>query len=53
MLVILKDLDQADHFGIIDFDDSIHSWKRSLTRATEDNVAEAVTFVKQLRDRGG
>lgn len=53
MIVILDDLHQADHFGIIDFDDSISSWKPSLTRATKENVAEAVTFVKQIHSRGG
>ncbi|XP_028261030.1 inter-alpha-trypsin inhibitor heavy chain H3-like isoform X2 [Parambassis ranga] len=52
MIAILKDLHQDDHFGIILFDGKVVHWKHSLTKATEENVAEAITYVKKIKDKG-
>uniref|UniRef100_A0A8C4NTK8 Inter-alpha-trypsin inhibitor heavy chain H3 n=1 Tax=Dicentrarchus labrax TaxID=13489 RepID=A0A8C4NTK8_DICLA len=49
---ILKDLHEEDHFALILFDSSIFTWKDSLTKATEENVSEAIAYVRELRDRG-
>lgn len=53
MLAILKDLDVEDHFAIIQFDNRIDSWKESLTKATEENTAEAMVYVKSIKENGG
>lgn len=52
MTVILKDLHHDDHFGIILFDGKVVHWNPSLTKATEENVAEAITYVKKIKDKG-
>ncbi|XP_013865282.1 inter-alpha-trypsin inhibitor heavy chain H3a [Austrofundulus limnaeus] len=46
MLAILEDLHEEDYFSIIVFDDSLDFWKNSLTKATKDNVADAMIYVK-------
>ena len=49
---ILSDVHPEDYFGIILFDRSIDLWKESLTKATEENVDEAIKFVRQIYPRG-
>ena len=53
MVAILNDLHEDDHFGLVQFDDTILTWKDSLTKATERNVARAMTYAKKLEARGG
>ncbi|KAK2914732.1 hypothetical protein Q8A73_005326 [Channa argus] len=52
LLAILKDLHKEDYFALIEFDHQISAWKESLTRATMDNLAEAMNYVKNIRDQG-
>jgi len=53
LLKILSDLDEDDHFGLITFDNEVSLWKRELLKATEENLENAKSFVKEIRDRGG
>ncbi|XP_038553892.1 inter-alpha-trypsin inhibitor heavy chain H3-like isoform X2 [Micropterus salmoides] len=53
LLVILKDLHEDDHFALIQFDHNIDSWKDSLTKATQENVSEAMVYVQNIKDLGG
>lgn len=53
MLEILKDLHWEDTFAIVQFDDRILSWKDSLTKATKENVTEAMAYVKSINSYGG
>ncbi|XP_076607588.1 inter-alpha-trypsin inhibitor heavy chain H3-like [Chaetodon auriga] len=53
MLAILQDLHEDDHFALIQFDNVILSWKDSLTKATQENVAQAMAYVRNIRDNGG
>ncbi|XP_056885569.1 inter-alpha-trypsin inhibitor heavy chain H3-like isoform X2 [Takifugu flavidus] len=48
MIKILADLHPEDHFGIIQFDSSVDSWRNSLSRATEENISEAMTYVVNI-----
>ncbi|XP_026077621.1 inter-alpha-trypsin inhibitor heavy chain H3 [Carassius auratus] len=52
LLRILTDLDEDDHFGLITFDSEVSLWKRELLKATETNLENAKSFVKEIRDRG-
>ncbi|XP_028261033.1 inter-alpha-trypsin inhibitor heavy chain H3a isoform X2 [Parambassis ranga] len=52
LLEILKDLDEEDHFAIIQFDSDIESWKESLTKATKENVAAGMDYAGNIKDRG-
>ncbi|XP_049895004.1 inter-alpha-trypsin inhibitor heavy chain H3-like isoform X5 [Epinephelus moara] len=52
LLAILKDLHEEDHFALIPFDSYVEFWRKSLTKATKENVAEAMTYVRGIRDRG-
>uniref|UniRef100_A0A8C2Q5H9 Zgc:112265 n=1 Tax=Cyprinus carpio TaxID=7962 RepID=A0A8C2Q5H9_CYPCA len=52
LLRILSDLDEDDHFGLITFDSEVNFWKRELLKATEENLENAKSFVKEIRDRG-
>ncbi|TWW61761.1 Inter-alpha-trypsin inhibitor heavy chain H3 [Takifugu flavidus] len=52
MIKILEDLHPEDHFGIIQFDSSVDSWRNTLSRATEENISEAMAYVKKIADRG-
>uniref|UniRef100_A0A673FIJ9 Zgc:112265 n=1 Tax=Sinocyclocheilus rhinocerous TaxID=307959 RepID=A0A673FIJ9_9TELE len=52
LLRILSDLDEDDHFGLITFDNEVSLWKRELLKATETNLENAKSFVKEIRDRG-
>lgn len=53
MLAILKDLHEDDHFAVIQFDDTIACWKESLTKATKENVDEAMKYVSTIVESGG
>ncbi|XP_077430257.1 inter-alpha-trypsin inhibitor heavy chain H3-like [Vanacampus margaritifer] len=53
MQAILQDLKEDDYFAIVEFDDQINCWRQTLTKATKENVTQAIQFVKQLRARGG
>lgn len=50
---ILKDLHTEDHFALVVFDSDVSQWRKSLAKATETNVLEAIKYVKTIRDRGG
>ncbi|XP_047202366.1 inter-alpha-trypsin inhibitor heavy chain H3-like isoform X1 [Girardinichthys multiradiatus] len=52
LLAILEDLNEGDHFALIEFDSSVSSWKESLTKATKESVAEAKIYVRNIVDRG-
>uniref|UniRef100_A0A7N8X5S8 Inter-alpha-trypsin inhibitor heavy chain H3 n=1 Tax=Mastacembelus armatus TaxID=205130 RepID=A0A7N8X5S8_9TELE len=52
LLAILNDLHEDDYFALIQFDSTIDSWKESLTKATKENIADAMVYVKQIQDRG-
>jgi len=48
---ILADIHPEDYFGIITFDSDIETWKESLAKATKENVALAIQYVKRISDR--
>uniref|UniRef100_A0A8C6PP09 Inter-alpha-trypsin inhibitor heavy chain H3 n=1 Tax=Nothobranchius furzeri TaxID=105023 RepID=A0A8C6PP09_NOTFU len=48
MLAILQDLHQEDYFAVILFDNVVNCWKESLTKATKENVAEAMEYFSLL-----
>uniref|UniRef100_UPI0037E78B3C inter-alpha-trypsin inhibitor heavy chain H3-like n=1 Tax=Semicossyphus pulcher TaxID=241346 RepID=UPI0037E78B3C len=52
LLHILKDLHEEDHFALIQFDSAIDAWKESLSKATPENVAEAMNYVRNIHSRG-
>ncbi|XP_058648246.1 inter-alpha-trypsin inhibitor heavy chain H3-like isoform X4 [Onychostoma macrolepis] len=52
LLRILSDLDEDDHFGLITFDHEVSLWKHELLKATEANLKNAKSFVKEIKDRG-
>uniref|UniRef100_A0A7N6BZQ8 Inter-alpha-trypsin inhibitor heavy chain H3 n=1 Tax=Anabas testudineus TaxID=64144 RepID=A0A7N6BZQ8_ANATE len=52
LLSILKELHEEDYFALIQFDSEIDSWKESLTKATKENVDEAMVFVNRISARG-
>uniref|UniRef100_A0A8D0D1G6 Inter-alpha-trypsin inhibitor heavy chain H3 n=1 Tax=Sander lucioperca TaxID=283035 RepID=A0A8D0D1G6_SANLU len=52
LLAILKDLSEEDHFALILFDDSTDSWRTSLSKATKENVAAGMDFVRMIQQRG-
>ncbi|XP_041836026.1 inter-alpha-trypsin inhibitor heavy chain H3-like isoform X3 [Melanotaenia boesemani] len=49
MVSFVKDLQENDHFAIILFDDKVIQWQDSLTKATEENVSEAIHFVRRIK----
>uniref|UniRef100_UPI003AAD0594 inter-alpha-trypsin inhibitor heavy chain H3-like isoform X1 n=2 Tax=Centroberyx gerrardi TaxID=166262 RepID=UPI003AAD0594 len=53
LLAILKDLHEADYFALIQFDDTTITWKDSLTKATKENVAQAMAYVRKIKHNGG
>lgn len=53
MMKILGDLAQDDYFGLIVFDSEVDVWKSELLQATERNLKQAKSFVKNIQDRGG
>ncbi|XP_062252828.1 inter-alpha-trypsin inhibitor heavy chain H3-like isoform X2 [Platichthys flesus] len=52
LVAILEDLHVEDHFALIVFDNHIITWKNSLTKATKENVVEAIAYVRKIRDNG-
>ncbi|XP_016891832.1 inter-alpha-trypsin inhibitor heavy chain H3-like isoform X2 [Cynoglossus semilaevis] len=52
MVAILKDLHEEDHFALILFDDNIKTWKNHLTKATKNNITEAIEYTQGIRDSG-
>lgn len=52
-MAILEDLHEEDHFALLQFDSDVLSWKKSLTKATKQNVAEAKDYARSIRDNGG
>ena len=52
MLAILKDLHEEDYFALVQFDFAIEVWRESLSKATKENVAEGMEYVRQLKARG-
>ncbi|KAK2862469.1 hypothetical protein Q5P01_002002 [Channa striata] len=52
LVAILKDLYEEDHFALIMFDNAVITWKNTLTKATKENVHEAIAYVQELRDQG-
>lgn len=53
MLEILKDIYEEDYFALVEFDDRIGTWRDTLSKATKENVAEAMAYVRRLSSRGG
>lgn len=53
LLAILDDIHEEDYFALVQFDHTIDFWKETLTKATEENVAEAMAYVKTIQDYGG
>ncbi|XP_054639699.1 inter-alpha-trypsin inhibitor heavy chain H3-like [Dunckerocampus dactyliophorus] len=53
MLKILQDLKEDDYFALIPFDHEIISWKKTLIKATKENVAEAMSYTRSIFARGG
>uniref|UniRef100_A0A665USL5 Inter-alpha-trypsin inhibitor heavy chain H3 n=1 Tax=Echeneis naucrates TaxID=173247 RepID=A0A665USL5_ECHNA len=52
MVAILRDLHEEDHFAIILFDSDITLWKDVLTKATKENVADAISYIRTLKEKG-
>ncbi|XP_076739910.1 inter-alpha-trypsin inhibitor heavy chain H3 isoform X4 [Maylandia zebra] len=52
MLAILQQVHEDDHFAIILFDSVIETWKDSLTKATKENITEAMNYIKRMRSGG-
>ncbi|XP_022600994.1 inter-alpha-trypsin inhibitor heavy chain H3-like [Seriola dumerili] len=53
LVAILKELHEEDHFALILFDSSIVTWKDVLSKATQENVAKAIAYVRKIKDNGG
>jgi len=53
MAIILRDLHEDDHFGIVLFDDDITTWRDSLTKATKTNVSKAIDYVRKANADSG
>uniref|UniRef100_A0AAZ1XXW8 Inter-alpha-trypsin inhibitor heavy chain 3 n=1 Tax=Oreochromis aureus TaxID=47969 RepID=A0AAZ1XXW8_OREAU len=52
MLAILQQVHEDDHFAIILFDTVIETWKDSLTKATKENIIEAMDYIRRIDSRG-
>ncbi len=50
---ILKELHKEDHFALILFDSTIVPWRGTLNEATEENVSDAIEYVRKIKDKGG
>uniref|UniRef100_A0A669DED9 Inter-alpha-trypsin inhibitor heavy chain H3 n=1 Tax=Oreochromis niloticus TaxID=8128 RepID=A0A669DED9_ORENI len=48
MLAILQQVHEDDHFAIVRFDTVIETWKDSLTKATKENITEAMDYIRRL-----
>uniref|UniRef100_A0A669CMP1 Inter-alpha-trypsin inhibitor heavy chain 3 n=1 Tax=Oreochromis niloticus TaxID=8128 RepID=A0A669CMP1_ORENI len=52
MLAILQQVHEDDHFAIVRFDSVIETWKDSLTKATKENIIEAMDYIRRIDSRG-
>ncbi|XP_042358694.1 inter-alpha-trypsin inhibitor heavy chain H3-like [Plectropomus leopardus] len=52
LLSILKDIHEEDYFALIIFDHGFQTWRESLTKATKENVAQAMEYVRNIRIGG-
>ncbi|XP_026244415.2 inter-alpha-trypsin inhibitor heavy chain H3 [Urocitellus parryii] len=52
LLKILDDVKETDHLNFILFSGGVTTWKDQLVQATPENLQEARTFVKNIRDDG-
>ncbi|XP_071983200.1 inter-alpha-trypsin inhibitor heavy chain H3-like isoform X2 [Engystomops pustulosus] len=50
---ILEEMPPEDFLGILIFDDKVDHWKKSLVRASPENIQKAKEFVKKMSARGG
>ncbi|XP_060766188.1 inter-alpha-trypsin inhibitor heavy chain H3a [Neoarius graeffei] len=53
LLTILSDLNEQDHFSLVTFSSSVDTWRKSLQKATEENVKAAQAFVQTIYASGG
>ncbi|XP_034726552.1 inter-alpha-trypsin inhibitor heavy chain H3-like [Etheostoma cragini] len=51
LLTILEDLSEEDHFALIQFDNNIESWRESLSKATKENLAAGLDYVRTISAR--
>uniref|UniRef100_A0AAV2M5Z2 Inter-alpha-trypsin inhibitor heavy chain H3 n=1 Tax=Knipowitschia caucasica TaxID=637954 RepID=A0AAV2M5Z2_KNICA len=49
---IFDDLHEEDHFALIIFDNKIIKWRKYLSKATQQNITAAQSFVKRIKDNG-
>ncbi|XP_039627081.1 inter-alpha-trypsin inhibitor heavy chain H3-like [Polypterus senegalus] len=52
LLVIMDDVHGEDYFNIIMFDHDIRPWKKTLVKATSENIQEAKETIKKIEPRG-
>uniref|UniRef100_A0A8C5ZGY9 Inter-alpha-trypsin inhibitor heavy chain H3 n=1 Tax=Marmota marmota marmota TaxID=9994 RepID=A0A8C5ZGY9_MARMA len=52
LLKILDDVKETDYLNFILFSGGVTTWKDQLVQATPENLQEARTFVKNIRDDG-
>ncbi|XP_042535927.1 inter-alpha-trypsin inhibitor heavy chain H3 isoform X7 [Dipodomys spectabilis] len=52
LLKILEDMREEDFLNFILFSGDVTTWKDHLIQATPENLKEAKTFVKNIRDQG-
>ncbi|KAM7006926.1 LOW QUALITY PROTEIN: inter-alpha-trypsin inhibitor heavy chain H3-like [Tautogolabrus adspersus] len=52
MLAILKDLHEEDHFAVVLFGSTVEPWRGTLSKATAENLNEALAFVRKLHISG-
>ncbi|XP_004864421.1 inter-alpha-trypsin inhibitor heavy chain H3 isoform X1 [Heterocephalus glaber] len=52
LLKILEDVKKDDYLNFILFSGDVTTWKDQLVQATPENLQEARTFVKNIRDQG-
>lgn len=50
--LILKDLHEEDHFALVLFDSHVSEWRKTLTKATKENILQATNYVKKITDGG-
>ncbi|KAM4615178.1 inter-alpha-trypsin inhibitor heavy chain H2 [Polymixia lowei] len=53
MQAILDDLNMDDHFSIIDFNHNVRCWSDELVIGSSIQVAEAKTYIQNIRPNGG
>ncbi|XP_030585684.1 inter-alpha-trypsin inhibitor heavy chain H3-like isoform X1 [Archocentrus centrarchus] len=52
MLAILQQVHEEDHFGIVLFHSWVETWKESLSKATKENITEAMDYIRGLGPQG-